>query len=243
MSGRYAFSMPDPRQRDGWFRIGSLDMTTTNIVVGLGLLSMIVYAIDPASAYYGAFSSTLVRQGEIWRLFTWPIINPPSFWTLLGLVFFWYFGHQVEDQIGRKPQAWLLLSMTVLPAAVVSLFNTSNGFLEGDRWAAYTASVSLLSLGLLCVFALDRPNAPFFFGIPAWVIAAVIVAGARGGHQRHAQKDGRNNAQTPHASTSCKSSGDVAGGGTPVSRRGRNPSTRSRAGLRRAGGRGAALPS
>ncbi len=176
MSGRYAFSMPDPRQRDGWFRIGSLDMTTTNIVVGLGLLSMIVYAIDPASAYYGAFSSTLVRQGEIWRLFTWPIINPPSFWTLLGLVFFWYFGHQVEDQIGRKPQAWLLLSMTVLPAAVVSLFNTSNGFVVGDRWAAYTASVSLLSLGLLCVFALDRPNAPFFFGIPAWVIAAVIVA-------------------------------------------------------------------
>ncbi|HWJ61531.1 MAG TPA: rhomboid family intramembrane serine protease [Acidimicrobiales bacterium] len=175
MSGRYAFSMPEPRQRDGWFRIGTIDMTTTNVVVGLGLLSMILYAIDPETAYYGAFASPLVREGELWRLFTWPLINPPSFWTLLGLVFFWYFGHQVEEQIGRKPQAVLLLAMTAIPAAIVTLINATNDNVNG-RWDAYTASVSLLSLGLLCIFALDRPNAPFFFGIPAWVVAAVIVA-------------------------------------------------------------------
>jgi hypothetical protein len=175
MSGRYAFSMPEPRQRDGWFRIGSIDMTTTNVVVGLGIASMFVYAIAPDTAYYGAFISTEVRQGELWRLVTWPIINPPSLWTLIGLAFFWFFGHQVEEQIGRKPQAALLLAMTVLPAAVVTLLGTENSTIGGDRWTAATASVSLLSLGLLCVFALDRPNAPFFFGIPAWVIALVIV--------------------------------------------------------------------
>ena len=175
MSGRYAFSMPEPRQRDGWFRIGSLDMTTTNIVVGLGLLSMIVYAIDPAMLYKGAFYSPLVRDGEIWRLVTWPLVNPPSIWEFIGLVFFWWIGHQIEDQIGKAPQAVLLAAMTVLPAIVVTLINVTNDETV-SRWSAFSAGVSLLSLGLFCAFALDRPNMPFFFGIPAWVIAGVLVA-------------------------------------------------------------------
>jgi hypothetical protein len=175
MSGRYAFSMPEPRQRDGWFRIGTLDMTTTNVVVGLGLASMILYAIDPELFYKGAFASPYVRDGELWRLFTWPLVNPPDIWVFIGLVFFWWIGHQVEDQIGRKAQAVLLAAMTVLPAVIVTLLNVTNDETVG-RWSAFSASVSLLSLALLCIFALDRPNAPFFFGIPAWAIAAVLVA-------------------------------------------------------------------
>jgi hypothetical protein len=65
--------------------------------------------------------------------------------------------------------------MTVLPAVIVTLLNVTNDETVG-RWSAFSASVSLLSLALLCIFALDRPNAPFFFGIPAWAIAAVLVA-------------------------------------------------------------------
>jgi len=178
MSGRYAFSMPEPRQRDGWFRIGSLDMTTTNIVVGLGLLSMVLYAIDPATAFYGAFLSSLVREGEIWRVATWPLVNPPDIWILIGLVFFWWVGHQVEEEIGRKAQAVLLAAMTIIPAVIVTLLNVANdydGVIGNGNWDAYAYRVSLLSLGLLCVFALDLPNAQFFCGIPAWVIAAVYV--------------------------------------------------------------------
>lgn len=175
MSGRYAFSMPEPRQRDGWFKLGSLDMTTTNIVVGLGLASMVLYAIDLEVFYKGAFYSPFVRQGELWRLATWPLVNPPTIWIFIGLVFFWWISHQVEDQIGRVPQAVLLAAMTVIPAVLVTLLDVTNDPTTG-RWAAYSSSVSLLSLGLLCVFALDRPNAPFFFGIPAWAIAGILVA-------------------------------------------------------------------
>jgi hypothetical protein len=89
-------------------------------------------------------------------------------------VFFWWIGHQIEDQIGRVPQAVLLAAMTVIPAILVTLLNVSND--GSGRWDAFSVSVNLLSLGLLCAFALDRPNMPFFFGIPAWVIAGVIVA-------------------------------------------------------------------
>ena len=46
--GRYQFSMPERPSRDGWFRIGTVDVTTTALLVGLGVLSMFLYAIGGA---------------------------------------------------------------------------------------------------------------------------------------------------------------------------------------------------
>jgi membrane associated rhomboid family serine protease len=174
MSGRYAFSLPEPQQRDGWFRLGNIDVTTTVLVVLVSLGSMVLYALTPELVMNGAFSSELVRDGEAWRLFTWPLVNPPSIWGLIDLVVFWYFGHLVEEQIGRKPFAWLLTAMTVIPAVFVTLLNTSNDLTNG-RWSAYSFSVALFSLALISIFGIDNPNAKFLFGIPAWVIAAAFV--------------------------------------------------------------------
>lgn len=173
MSGRYAFSLPEPRQRDGWFRLGTIDVTTTALVVGLSLVSMVLYAISPDIVFKGVYVSPLVRDGELWRLVTWPIADQPSIWSLIGLFVFWYFGHLVEDQIGRQPYAVLLAAMTIIPTVIVTILNVVNE--ANGRWDAGTSSVSLLSLGLLVIFALDNPNAKFFFGIPAWAIAAAFV--------------------------------------------------------------------
>ncbi|MCU1452538.1 MAG: hypothetical protein JWN46_684 [Acidimicrobiales bacterium] len=175
MPGRYEFSLPEPHQRDGWFRIGNVDVTTTVLVILLGLVSMLVYAIDRVSAFKGAFVSDLVRSGEVWRLATWPLTNPPdSIWALIGLAVFWFLGHLIEDQMGRKPFAVMLAAMAVVPTAIVSVLNITNGTVAG-RWSAYSYSVSFLSLGLIVIYGIDRPGAKFFFGIPAWVIAAAYV--------------------------------------------------------------------
>lgn len=174
MSGRYAFSLPEPRQRDGWFRIGTLDVTTTAFIVGAGVLSMFLYALSPDIPYWGVFSSELVRSGEVWRLVTWPLVSYPSIWELVGLAVFWFFGHQVEDRIGRKPYTWIVASMAVLPALLVTIIGAGNESL--GRWQAVTAGVSLLSLALLVIFALENPTArTFLLGIPFWVMAAAIV--------------------------------------------------------------------
>ena len=169
MPGRYQLSLPERRQRDGWFRIGTLDVTTTTLMVLLGVVSMFVYAISKDLVIKLMFQSGLVREGEVWRILTWPIPNPPlTIWVVLTLVFFWFFGHRVEDEIGRKRYTWLILAMTVIPAALASLVN-----ITGDVSFAY--GLSFLSVGLLVVFALDNPGAMFFFNIPAWIIALVIV--------------------------------------------------------------------
>lgn len=171
MPGRYQFSLPQRRQRDGWFRIGTFDFTTTAVLTALAVLSIFYWAADKVGSYRLAFTSVDVRDGDVWRLFTWPIDNPldGSFAILrvLAIYFFWVFSHHIEEQIGRKPYTVIVAIATVVPTAIVTLLDVSGSF-------AY--SLTIFGLAALVVFALDTPNAMFFFGIPAWILAAVYVA-------------------------------------------------------------------
>lgn len=169
MPGRYQFSLPERPARDGWFRVGTIDVTTTALLVGLGVISMFVYAADKATAVKLAYYGPFVRDGDVWRVVTWPLFNPPdSIWVILTFVFFWFVGHRIEDHIGRKHFTILIAAMTVIPAAITTAFDLTN-----DTALGY--GLGILGIGLLVIFALDNPNAVFFFGIPAWVIAAVYV--------------------------------------------------------------------
>jgi hypothetical protein len=166
--GRYQFSLPERPSRDGWFRLGSIDVTTSALLVGLGVISMFVYAIDKTILEKLAFSGEKVRSGEVWRVVSWPLVNPPTeIWVVLTLAFFWFVGHRIEDTIGRKRFTILITTMTVLPALIVSLISFD--------LRIYAYGLGILGIALLVVFALDNPGAMFFFGIPAWVIAGVYV--------------------------------------------------------------------
>ena len=169
MTSRFQLSFPEPRRRDGWFRIGNIDVTTTALLCLLNLASMLLYAISPTAVRKLAFIAPRVRDGELWRLITWPIASEPSFWVLIGIVFFWIFGHYAEDTIGKQRFAGLVALVVVVPAALVTL-------VPGLDVTAGSAGLSLLGTVMLVLFAAERPNAPFFFGIPAVVIATVFVS-------------------------------------------------------------------
>lgn len=167
MTGRFQLNFPEPRPRDGWFKLGGFDVTTTALLVGLGVLSMFAYAISPSSLSNLGFVPELVRDGELWRLLTWPIATDPSIWALISLAFFWIFGHRIEEMIGRTRFTRLVMILIVFPAIVVTVLGISRGGAVG---------IGLLGTAMLVIFAADQPNAPFFFGIPAWVIAVIFVA-------------------------------------------------------------------
>jgi membrane associated rhomboid family serine protease len=164
---RYQFSMPERRQRDGWFRLGSIDVTTTALLVILNVASFFWYAIDRASQSNLLFFGILVRNGDFWRVVTWPLYAEPTVWAAITLVFFWFVGHMVEERVGRSRFTILLVVMTVVPAVLVTLMQ-----LDPDRGVA---GLNLLALALLVVYALDNPTATAWFGIPIWVFAAVYV--------------------------------------------------------------------
>lgn len=167
MPGRYQFSLPERRRRDGWFRIGTIDVTTTAALVLLNIASMFWYAIDKTSQLNLIFVGQWVRDGELWRLVTWPLYAQPTVWTAITLVFFWFVGHAVEERIGRTHFTVLIAMMTVVPAAVVTMLQLSpDTGVDG---------LNLLALALLVVYALDNPSATAWFGVPIWVFAAVYV--------------------------------------------------------------------
>ena len=140
MPGRYQFSLPSRRMRDGWFRLGNLDVTTTALLVLLGAASMVWWAIDSLSLERLWFTGFQVRSGEVWRLVTWPIPNPPrDIWVVITLAFFWFVGHAIEDRIGRKPFTVMLLATIVLPAAITTALGMNRVGVGG---------LSILGLGL-----------------------------------------------------------------------------------------------
>jgi hypothetical protein len=163
---------------DPWFRVGNIDVSTTIFVTALGVLSMVVWAIEGARG--PIFRNLIlisqnsvtgsVLDGQLWRLVTWPIPNEPDFWTIVLLFVFFQLGTQVENLMGRRPFAWFLVALTVIPAIIVTLVEVVagvSGLAEGLRF---------VELGVLIAFAMQYPKAPFFFGIPAWGITAAIVA-------------------------------------------------------------------
>ncbi|HEV7721907.1 MAG TPA: rhomboid family intramembrane serine protease [Iamia sp.] len=167
---RYSFSMPSHPGRKGWFRVGEIEITTTAIMVALGVVSMFVYAVDKVFLANFMFFGDAVRDGEVWRLVTWPLVNPPDrIWVIITLAFFWFVGHRIEDEIGRVRFLVLMGVTAILAGVVVTALP-----LTAETGVGY--GLSILAFALLVVIAVRNPQEPWFFGIPIWILVAVFAA-------------------------------------------------------------------
>ena len=162
---------------DPWFRIGGFAVSTTAFVVGLGVISMIIWGIEgrhgPIFKHLVLVSKDFafgsVLEGEIWRLATWPSPNEPEFWTILLFAIFYMLGSQLEMLLGRVRFAWFLILLTGIPAVMVTGVEAIAG-ISGD-----ISGLRLVEVGVLVAFAAQYSHTRFWPGIPGWVIAVVIV--------------------------------------------------------------------
>ena len=162
---------------DPWFRIGGFPVSTTAFVVGLGVVSMIIWGIE---GRFGPIFRELVLisenyqlgsvvEGDIWRLVTWPIPNEPHFWTIILFAIFYMLGSQIESLLGRWRFAFFLVALTLIPAVIVTAVEAVAGV------NGYVAGLRMVEVGVLVAFAAQYAQARFWPGIPGWVIAVVIV--------------------------------------------------------------------
>ncbi|MEZ5231835.1 MAG: DUF6576 domain-containing protein [Acidimicrobiales bacterium] len=161
------FSSPGFRDRDdGWFRVGTVEVTTTMLLVGLGVFGILLRALSPSTSNQLLFSSPLVRRGEVWRIVSWPagLFGNAVFWSALSLFFLHVIGSQLERVVGRNRFLTFIALVVVVPALVCTVFNVAAG---GMRYVSLPCFVGL---------ALVYPNARSFFNIPLWVLAALFVA-------------------------------------------------------------------
>jgi hypothetical protein len=117
------------------------------------------------------FQPALVRDFEVWRLVTWPIATEPTIWLLLGIVFFWLFGQQLEALFGRaKFLAWVL-ALTIVPALILTVL----GPLANSIDFMVQFGLSSLFLGGIWVYAATYPGVKWFEVVPLWALAAVFT--------------------------------------------------------------------
>lgn len=167
MSFRFA---PGRGNEDPWFRVGSVDVTTSVLVAALAGVSMVVIAFVRGLFDVLALTPDLVLGGRLWQVVTWPLANPVSLWTVLAIFFFWYFGSDLESTVGRRRFTWMIAGFVLAMSVVAILVGLA---LPGDGQALF--GLNTLQLVVLLTWVAEYPTRRFLFNIPAWVFGAVIV--------------------------------------------------------------------
>ena len=163
------FNVSRDHSGDAWFRLGKLDVTSTVLVVLIGAVGVVASAFAPVLYQVGLFVPAEVLQGQVWRAVTWPFVDGISLWSILTLVLLWYFGRDLENQVGRRP----MMSLYVALWAILTVVAFVVGLAMGGGAMAGLDSIQFI---VLLLWIAEYPRRPFFFGIPAWIVGAVLVA-------------------------------------------------------------------
>ena len=163
------FNVSRDHSGDAWFRLGKLDVTSTVLVVLIGALGVVASAFAPVLYQVGRFVPAEVLQGQVWRAVTWPFVDGISLWSILTLVLLWYFGRDLENQVGRRPMMSLYVALWAILTVVAFVVGLAMG-------GGVLAGLDSIQFVVLLLWIAENPRRPFFFGIPAWVVGAVLVA-------------------------------------------------------------------
>lgn len=136
-------------------------------VVTLLLTTLCLFARIDAPLVWLPFDNGAVLRGQVWRLFTYGLVNAPSLWFVIDMALLVWFGRELEKFFGRRVflrfYAGLYLLTPVL-FTVLGLFGWPLG---------QTGQTG--SFALFIAFTALYPSAIFFFNIQARWLAAILV--------------------------------------------------------------------
>lgn len=153
---------------DTWFKIGRLQITSTIAVVLLGAVGVLGWVFNQNLPNLLWYAPQYLSSGQVWRVFTWPLADSLSLWTILNLALLWYFGRDLESRVGKVKMAWLYGGIWL----ALTLATSATGFLFTG---AYAAGLQMVEFAILLLWIAEYPTRRFFFNIPAWVFGAVLV--------------------------------------------------------------------
>lgn len=112
------------------------------------------------------FNSAAVLRGEIWRVLTYGLVNPPSLGFVIDMAMIGWFGREVERVYGRRS----FLSLYGCLYLISPLLFTVIG-----RWLPVQFSGESGAFALFVAFATIYPNVPMFFNLLSRWVAAILV--------------------------------------------------------------------
>ncbi len=112
------------------------------------------------------FVGTEVLRGEVWRIVTYGLVNPPSLWFAIDMAMIALFGREVEKFFGRGKFMLLYGWIYLLPPLLFTLIGA---------WFPVRLAGEAGALAVFIAFATLYPNVAFFWGFLAKWVAAILV--------------------------------------------------------------------
>jgi hypothetical protein len=153
--------------------LGGHPLYATHVIVAGYVLTMIVCTVVGPQVVFLltqnlGFYSELVLRGQVWRWFTYGLINVPSIGFVVDMVMLVWFGREVERFFGRKVFLTFYGTLYLLTPVVLTLL----GLLQPMALIGEAGG-----LAVFIAFATLYPNALMLFGIAAkwWAVALLAI--------------------------------------------------------------------
>ena len=131
------------------------------------LVAFLVFLGQGALFAHFYFSSQAIKEHyEVWQFVTYPFVHFPGLMFVLEMVFFFWFGRQVELFIGRRDFLVLYGLLLILPPCALMAI--------GAFVPTSLAGSSTLHFCIFIAFACLYPNAELFFSIKAKWVAGIL---------------------------------------------------------------------
>lgn len=112
------------------------------------------------------FTSAAVLQGQVWRIFSYGLVNPPSLSFVIDMLIFVWFGREVEQFFGRRTFLWFYVCIYLVTPLLFTLIG---------MWLPLSLLGETGALALFVAFATLYPNAPLMFNVLAKWGALILV--------------------------------------------------------------------
>lgn len=135
-------------------------------VASMVATTALMFAHADAIGAWAIFESGLVLRGEVWRLFTYGLWNPPSIGFAIDMLMIIWFGREIEKFFGRAKFLVLYVCVYLLTPVL---------FTALGRWMPMTLAGETGAFAIFIAFATLYPNVDILFGLLAKWIAWVLV--------------------------------------------------------------------
>jgi membrane associated rhomboid family serine protease len=143
----------------------------THFIVLVYVVLMIVVAVmgRSADAIYAAlgFNSVQVLSGQVWRIASYGLFNPPSLFFAIDMVMLVWFGRELEKMFGRRKFFGFYGGVYLVPSLVLTLI----GLLQPTSQLGQPGA-----LAVFVGFATLYPGAMMLFNLMAKWVAIILVA-------------------------------------------------------------------
>jgi membrane associated rhomboid family serine protease len=163
------FGYTDEHQPVTWYRghpIYAAHMVVVGFVATM-IATAVIMALKIAAPFaWLPFSSADVLAGQVWRVVTYGLLNPPSLWFAVDMLMIVMFGRELERFFGRVKFLALYGCIYVIPPLV---------FTAIGHWYPAQLVGETGAFALFIAFATLYPGAMMMFNIPAKWAALVLI--------------------------------------------------------------------